>query len=71
MDPTIPSLLAVLGQVPDPPQSRGRRHPCAAVLLLVVAAVLSGATTQREIARWAARLAPAARRRLGGAPPNR
>jgi predicted transposase YbfD/YdcC len=70
MDPTVPSLLAVLGEVPDPRRARGRRHACAALLLLVVAALLSGANSQRAIARWAAHLPAAARRRLGCARPR-
>ncbi len=52
MDPTVPSLVAALRQVPDPRHARGRRYPWTALLLLIVAALLSAANTQRAIARW-------------------
>jgi predicted transposase YbfD/YdcC len=48
----IPSLLAVLAQVPDPRAARGCRHPWSALLLLLVVGLLSGLNSQRAIARW-------------------
>ncbi len=48
----VPSLPAMLGRIPDPRKARGRRHPWAALLLLVVVALLAGRNTQRAIARW-------------------
>lgn len=52
MDATIPSLREILAPVPDPRKARGRRHPWPAVLLLVVVGLLSGANSQRAVARW-------------------
>lgn len=49
---TVPSLPALLGQIPDPRQARGRRYPWTALLLLLLVALLSGANTQRACARW-------------------
>jgi DDE_Tnp_1-associated len=51
MDATVPSLETILAQVPDPRRARRRRHPWTAVLLMV-GALLNGATTQRACARW-------------------
>ena len=44
-DAGAPHLLAYLAAVPDPRAARGRRHPLAAILGLVAAAVLAGART--------------------------
>lgn len=69
----VPSLPAMLGRIPDPRKARGRRHPWPALLLLIVAALLAGANSQRAIARWAADLGRAGRSRLGctrPAPPS-
>ena len=41
MDAT-PSLLDLLGQLPDPRRAEGKRHPLAAVLSLLVLAMLAG-----------------------------
>jgi predicted transposase YbfD/YdcC len=48
------SLLCGLGQLPDPRQRRGRRHPLAGVLGVAVAAVLAGARSLAAIGEWAA-----------------
>lgn len=58
MDATVPSLREMLAQVPDPRKARGCRHPWSALLLLLVVGLLSGANSQRAIARWG-RAAPA------------
>ena len=56
MDPLlVPSLADVFGREPDPRAARGRRHPCGALLLLIVVALLCGATTQRAVTRWGSR----------------
>ena len=52
MNTTIPPLLSILAQVPDPRGAQGRQHPWPALLLLVVAGLLSGANSQRALARW-------------------
>jgi predicted transposase YbfD/YdcC len=52
MDATVPSLRSLLAQVPDPRKARGQRHPWPAVLLLLVVGLLSGANSQRAVARW-------------------
>lgn len=64
------SLPAMLGRIPDPRKARGRRHPWAGLLLLVVAALLSGANSQRAIARWGHDTGRRRRRRLGLARPE-
>jgi predicted transposase YbfD/YdcC len=65
MNTTVPSLRAMLAQVPDPRKARGQRHPWSALLLLLVGGLLSGANSQRAVARWGAGLAPAWQQRLG------
>jgi predicted transposase YbfD/YdcC len=61
----VPTLAAVLAQVPDPRRARGRRHPWPALLLLLVVALLCGANTQQACARWAKGAGWARLRRLG------
>jgi predicted transposase YbfD/YdcC len=61
----VPSLAAVLAQVPDPRGARGRRHPWPALLFLVVVALLCGANTQRAWARWGRHAGWPALHRLG------
>jgi predicted transposase YbfD/YdcC len=63
--PAVPSLASILAQVADPRARRGQRHPWAALLLLVAAALLSGANTQRAVARWGQHYGWARMRRLG------
>jgi predicted transposase YbfD/YdcC len=48
------SLLADLGQLPDPRQRRGRQHPLGVVLAVAVCAVLAGAGSLAAIGEWAA-----------------
>jgi hypothetical protein len=52
MDATVPALREMLAQVPDPRKARGQRHPWSALLLLLVVGLLSGANSQRAVARW-------------------
>lgn len=46
------SLLQAFAQIPDPRAARGRRHPLAAILTLVVAAMLADARSLYAIAQW-------------------
>ena len=50
----IPSLYAVLAEVPDPRRAQGRRHPLGAMLSLACVALLSGRQTVLAISEWAA-----------------
>ena len=60
------SLLDRLPEVPEPRDTRGRRHPWPAVLGIVCLAKLAGvAGAQRDIARFAKRLDQRQRRHLG------
>lgn len=56
MNASVPSLVAILAQIPDPRKARGRQHPWTALLLLCVAGLLSGANSQRALARWGQQL---------------
>lgn len=51
----LPSLRQTLSSVPDPRARRGVRYPFTEVLLVFVAAVLSGARSLTMITEWAAR----------------
>ena len=64
-DEQVPALATVLAQIPDRRAARGCRYPWAALLLVMVAGVLSGANSQRALARWGRDTGPARRRRLG------
>jgi predicted transposase YbfD/YdcC len=48
----LPALAAFLAEVPDTRQRQGRRHPLAAVLCLILAALLSGRDTAAAMAEW-------------------
>lgn len=65
MTTAIPALRPMLAQVPDPRKARGRRHPWTALLLLLIGGLLSGANSQRAVARWSAGLAPTWQQRVG------
>jgi predicted transposase YbfD/YdcC len=56
MRASVPSLVMILAQIPDPRKTRGRQHPWTALLLLCVAGLLSGANSQRALARWGQQL---------------
>jgi hypothetical protein len=47
------TLTDRLGLLPDPRGRRGRRHPFLSVLLIAVAAVVSGARSYAAIGQWA------------------
>src|SRR5918912_29926 len=61
----VPSLRAIVAQVPDPRARRGRRHPWTALLLLLIVGLLCGANTQQALARWGHMIGWARLRRLG------
>ena len=65
MGERIPPLAAILAQIPDPRAARGCRHPWTALLLLLVVGLLSGANSQRALARWARYAGWPRLRRLG------
>jgi hypothetical protein len=45
-------LYAMFSSVPEPRSDRGRRHPLAATLTLVVLATFDGASSPKSIAEW-------------------
>ncbi len=59
------ALLAALRSVPDPRQRQGLRHELDGILMLVVSAVVAGASSYIAIAEWVAAATPAALRGLG------
>ena len=65
MSESIPSLASALADLPDPRAARGRRHPWRALLLLVAVGLLTGANTQRAIARCGTNLRRGWLRKLG------
>ncbi len=56
MSASVPSLVTILARIPDPRKAHGRQHPCTALLLLCIAGLLSGANSQRGLARWGQQL---------------
>jgi predicted transposase YbfD/YdcC len=64
----VPGLLAVLAQVTDPRQRRGRRFPLVFVLAVAVVCALAGARSFREAGDMAADLPQEVLARLGGVP---
>lgn len=65
MELAVPSLRSIFAPVPDPRKARGRRHPWGALLLLLVVGLLSGANSQRAVARWGQALPRRWREQLG------
>jgi predicted transposase YbfD/YdcC len=64
----VPGLLEVLGRVPDPRRSRGRRYLLTFVLAVAVACALAGSRNFREAGDHAADLPQGVLARLGGTP---
>jgi len=60
-----PSLISVLGKVPDPRDPRGVRYPLAGVLAVAVCAVMAGARSFAAIGEWALDLGTEHLDRLG------
>jgi predicted transposase YbfD/YdcC len=65
-DPTVASLLDILGSVPDSRKARGRIHRQVFVLAVSLLAVLGGATNFRQIADQAADFPQDLLGKLGG-----
>jgi predicted transposase YbfD/YdcC len=65
MTERIAPLSAILAQIPDPRGARGRQYAWLPLLLLLVAGLLSGANSQRALARWGHNIGRARLRRLG------
>jgi hypothetical protein len=59
------SLLETFEQVPDPRGARGKRHPLAAVLVQVTAAMLCGARSQYAVWQWGRLQGPAVVQAMG------
>lgn len=62
---TTPTLFAALSTMPDHRTKKGRRFPLAALVMISLAAMLSGANDLRAIFRWGRRLSPKALQALG------
>jgi len=63
-------LFERLGQVVDPRQRRGVRHPLQSILAIAACAVLSGAVSICAIAEWAMHLSAEQMRRFGSRRPS-
>jgi len=61
----VGSLWDMLSAVPDHRRPEGRRYPLASLLLIAVAAFLSGRRDQLGIVRWGKRLSPEALASIG------
>lgn len=59
------SLWQALGLVPDHRRDAGKRYPLASLLLIAVAAMLSGRRDQLGIVRWGRRLSQEALKAIG------
>ena len=64
MVPPARPFISIFERVPDPRQAKGRRHPLAAVLTIVVLALINQQNTLRQIAAWAQGLGEQIRRCL-------
>jgi DDE_Tnp_1-associated len=52
MIPQPRPLIEVVSDIPDVRTSRGKRHPCSALLALSCCAMLCGSRRSRAIAAW-------------------
>ena len=59
------TLLEALQSIPDHRTRKGRRFPLATIVLIALAAMLSGANDLMAISRWGRRLSPKALQALG------
>ncbi len=64
-DQTLPSLLAILQQIPDLRQAQGKRHPLAAMFGAACAAMLCGYHSPYAIADWLQNYGTAYLKRFG------
>lgn len=62
---TTATLFDALAQIPDHRTKRGRRFPLPALVMISLAAMLSGANDLMAIFRWGRRLSPKALQALG------
>lgn len=68
---TTGTLLAALALIPDHRTRKGKRYPLPAILLIALAAMLSGANNLLAVCRWGRRLSPKALQALGCDPKRR
>lgn len=59
------TLLEALAAIPDHRTKKGRRFPLPTILIITLAAMLSGANDLLAVARWGRRLSPKALQALG------
>ena len=52
MNTEIRPLGEILGEIDDPRNPKGKRHPLGAILSLCVVAMMAGAKTPKAIANW-------------------
>ena len=60
-----PTLFQALEAIPDRRTKKGRRFPLPTILIIALAAMLSGANDLLAIARWGRRLSPKALQAIG------
>ena len=65
------TLFEALQAIPDHRTRKGRRFELATILIIALAAMLSGANDLLAIARWGRRLSPQALRALGASKKRR
>lgn len=68
---TTSTLYEALCAIPDHRTAKGRRFPLATILVIALAAMLSGANDLMAIFRWGRRLSPKALQTLGADPKRR
>jgi hypothetical protein len=64
MTDLVRPFYLIFEHVPDPRQPRGKRHPLAAVLVVVILALINQQNSLRQIAAWAQGLDQRSRQRL-------